>query len=313
MASLPRNSVRVGQAAVRLHEAQAHVAELRRHAVHVAAQDGGEVGVDHRGLAAADELHQRARVVRDGHLGEAGGARQLRHAPLVLRVGVAVHEGDGDGVQTGAAGVFEPAPRPFFVERPHDRAVRADALVHLEHARVGRLRQPDVEREDVRPVLVADAQRVAEAARGHVQRRRPRALQERVGRHRRAHAHVGDELRGDRLVAAQPEQVAHALDGGVLVARGVLREQLARAQAAARRPRHHVGERAAAVDPEAPALGWARRDGAPSHVAQVTTAPCRRSALHGRRSATCAAVTARRQSRAGPRTGCARRGRAATG
>ncbi len=54
---------RVGQSAVRLHEPQPHVAQLRRHAVDVVPQDGGEVGVDHRGLAAAHQLHQRARLV----------------------------------------------------------------------------------------------------------------------------------------------------------------------------------------------------------------------------------------------------------
>ena len=243
---------------MRLHEAQAHPAQSRRHAVHVPAQDGGEAGVDHRGLAAADELHQWAGVVRDGDLGEPGGARQFGHAPLVLRVRVAVHEGDRHRVQSGAVSFLQPPPRPVLVERPHHHAVGADALVHLEHLRVRRLGQRDVEGEDVRPVLVADAQCVAEAARGHVERRRPGTLQERVGRHRGAHADVGDELRRHRLVLRQPEQPPHPCDGGVLVARGVLGEELLREQAAPRRARHHVRERAAAVDPEAPAFGRAR-------------------------------------------------------
>ena len=196
--------------------------------------------------------------MRDRDLGQAGGARQLRHAPLVLRVGVALHEGDRDRVQPGAASLVEPALRPLLVEWPHDFAARADALVHLEHLRVRGLRQPDVEREDVRPVLVADPQRVAEPARGHIERRRAGALQERVGRHGGAHAHLGDELRGDRHVAARPSRRRTPFDGGVVVACRVLGEELAREQAAVPAPRHHVGERAAAVDPEAPALGRTR-------------------------------------------------------
>ena len=274
----------VGEAAVRLHEAQPHPAELRRHAVHVAAEDGGEVGVDHGRLATADQLHERAGLVRDGDLREAGGACQLRHAPLVSWMGVAVHEGDGDRVESGAAGFLEPAPRLVLIQRPDDRPVGAHALVHLEHARVDGFRQADVEREDVRPVLVADAQGVAEPARGHVERRRAGALQERVGRHRRAHAGLGDELRRYRLVAFERQEAPHPFDGGVRVSRRVLGEELAREQAAAGRSRHHVGERAAAIDPEAPALG---RSGTPHsgfisrHGARL---PCATSDARGSRS-----------------------------
>ncbi len=261
----------VGESSVRLHETQAHVAQLRREGVDVAAQDGGEVGVDHGRLAAPDELDQRARLVRDGDLGEAGGARQLRHAPFVFRVGVAVHEGDGDRFVAGAAGLAKAARRALLVERAYDVAVGADALVHLEDSRVHRLRQPDVECEDVRPVLVADAQGVAEAACGHVQRRRPGALEQRVGRHRRAHAHLGDELRRHQFIVAQPEQLAHPLDGGVRVPRRVLREQLTRDQAAVGPPCDDIGECAAAVDPEAPALGLVRA----SHSLLVAHHPAR--------------------------------------
>ena len=44
--------------------------------VDVAAQDRRQVGIDHRRVAAADELHQRADLVRDADLREAGLARQ---------------------------------------------------------------------------------------------------------------------------------------------------------------------------------------------------------------------------------------------
>ena len=42
-------------------------------------------------------------------------------------------------------------------------AVRTDALVGLDHAAVQQLGQHDLAVEDARPLLVADAQRVAEA------------------------------------------------------------------------------------------------------------------------------------------------------
>ena len=42
---------------------QAHAAELGRHPVDIAAQDRRQIGVDHGGVAAADQLHQRAHLV----------------------------------------------------------------------------------------------------------------------------------------------------------------------------------------------------------------------------------------------------------
>ena len=212
IASLPRNRPRVGEAAVRLHEAQAHVAELRRHAVHVAAQDGGEVGVDHGGLAAADELHERAGLVRDGDLGEAGGARQLRHAPLVLRVGVAVHEGDGDGVEAGAAGLLQPAPRAVLVERAHDRRrprrrarpprARARRPAPAAGCRARRCPAGPGSRCAARRRSRAWSRRASATPRARGARWSPPSCP--CGPRRRRSAGIGSS-------ALQPEQIAHAL------------------------------------------------------------------------------------------------------
>ena len=53
---------RVGEPAVRLHEraSRAVAAARRATAIDIAAQDRREIGVDHGGVAAADQLHQRA-------------------------------------------------------------------------------------------------------------------------------------------------------------------------------------------------------------------------------------------------------------
>ena len=210
--------------------------------------------------------------MRDGDLREAGGARQLRHAPLMLRVAVAVHQGDGHRLVAGAAGLAQPAPRRLLVQWDHHGAVGAHAFVHLEDATVHRLRQADVEGEDVGAVLVADAQRVAAAARGHEERALAAPLEQGIGGHCGAHAHLGDERRGERLAAPQAEEVANALHGGVVVAPRVLRQQLARGQSTVGTACHHVGERAAPVDPEAPA-GHRRvfLDGVACHERQATT------------------------------------------
>ena len=205
----------------------AHARELRRNAVDVAAQDGGEVGVDHGRLAAADELRQRAHLGRDRDLREPRGARQLGHAPLVRGAAVAVQQGDRHGPVAGAAGFVQPAPRLLLVQLPHHGPVGAHAFVNLKHAFVHRCRQADVEGEDVGAVLVADAQRVAEAAGGHQQRWARRAV--RAARWWPRWCPCAPRRPGgrDRLAGRQAEQLAHALHGRVGVARGVLREQLA--------------------------------------------------------------------------------------
>ena len=58
---------------------------------------------------------------------------------------------------------------------------------------------------------------------------------------------------GRRSPLRQAQQVADALDRRILVLLGVLREQLVDPDRPVRRPADHVGERAAAIDPELPA------------------------------------------------------------
>ncbi len=144
--------------------------------------------------------------------------------------------------------------RRRLVERPPDLAVRAHALVDLDDARVQRLGQHDLPREDARPVLVGDAERVAEPARDRQRRRLALALEQRVGGDGRPHLHRRDRRAGvERLSRAAAEQAPDAFDRGVAILRRALRQQLVRHEPAVRAPRDDVGERAAAVDPELPA------------------------------------------------------------
>src|SRR5690606_27238364 len=78
-----------GEPAGGLHEHQPWAAvtaeaELAGNLVDVAAQDRREVGVDHGGVAAADQLHQRRDLVADGDLRKADLAGDLGDALLVL-------------------------------------------------------------------------------------------------------------------------------------------------------------------------------------------------------------------------------------
>ena len=249
---LALEQLRVGEAAVRLHEHQPHaLAELLRHPVDVAAEQRREVRVRHRGVAAADELHQRARPVAGGDLGKADGAGQLGQRELVLRVTVAVHEHDGDRPDPVRVRLAQRRFGSGRVERDQHFAVRRHPAVHLRHALVEHLRKHDPQIEQVRPGLVADAERVAEAPVDHQQRAVALALEKRVGGDGGAHLDGVDA--GDGIAGGDAQKVADALDGGVAVVLRVVGEELAGHESAVGTAGYHVGEGPTTVDPELPA------------------------------------------------------------
>ena len=106
---LALEQLRVDQAAVRLHEHQPDVAERARELIDIAPEDGREIGVDHRGVAAARRASSaatpggsprpgrsrcRARVRRAPARGRGGGSRASArsrargcHAPGRLQIG----------------------------------------------------------------------------------------------------------------------------------------------------------------------------------------------------------------------------------
>ncbi len=255
--SLPRNDGPVGQPAVGLHEQQPDAGELGRHLVDVPAQHRREVGVHHGGVAPGDQPHQRADLMRLADLCKPDPAGDRADPLLVRRVPVAVHA-DHRG---GAEPVREGRPQLLFdrvgVERADHLAVRADPLRHLDHPVVELLGEHDVAVEDARPVLVADAQRVAEPLGDHQDGRLALPLEQRVGGHRGAEPDGGDLAGGQRRSRRDAEQVPDPGHGGVAVGRAD-REQLVRDQRPVRPPGHDVGERPAPVNPEVPLLGQAR-------------------------------------------------------
>jgi hypothetical protein len=140
-----------------------------------------------------------------------------------------------------------------LVQRLHHVAVRADALLGLDHAAVQQLGQHDVAVEQARAVLVGDAQRVAKAARGDQQRGLALALQQRVGGHRGAHLHALDLLGRDRLPGRRPSRWRMPATAASRYCSGLSLSSLCVTSVPSGPPAHHVGEGAAAVDPELPA------------------------------------------------------------
>ncbi len=261
----------IGQTAVGLHELQLRpfrrcggadsrrdsvdCADSRRDSVDVAAQDRGQVGVGHGGVAAGNDLDQRVHLVADRDLPETDLARSGGQRCLVLGVPVAVHQHDGYGLHAALTRRGHAFCGHRQIQRAQHCAVRGDALVDLEHLRIQHLGQHDVELEQMRSGLVADAQHVTESRRGDEQGRHAAALQQRIGRHRGAHLHRPDPVRRQRLAPRHFEQVGDGGGGCVVVAARVLAQQLVRDETAVGPPGHDISEGAATIHPEVPAKG----------------------------------------------------------
>ena len=270
----------VDQPAVRLHEHQPDVAERCGDPVDVAPQNRRQIGVDHGGVAAADQLHQGRDLVADRDLGEAERARQLGERQLMRVVAIAVHQHDRQRAPAARQTRREIGLGLGQVDRPLDRAVGAHALLDLDHVGVQHLGQHDVPGEDVGAVLVADAQRVAEAGGDREHGRLPAPLEQSVGGHRRAHLDRVDRARGDRLVRREAQQLADALERRVFVLLGVVGQEFVYPNRALGVARDDVGERAAPVDPELPvrtrARAWSSpllRNAAPARSAATLAEP----------------------------------------
>jgi hypothetical protein len=120
---------------------------------------------------------------------------------FVLVISIAVQQRDRARSDAALERCAQLALRLLQIERTHDVAVRAHALVDLDDLLVQHRRQLDVPHEQLRTMLITDAQRVGEAAGDRENGAIALALEQRVGRDRRAHPHDVDLTGRDRLVA----------------------------------------------------------------------------------------------------------------
>src|ERR1700694_1116242 len=108
--------------------------------------------------------------------------------------------------------------------------------------------------EQARAVLVGDTQRIPETARDRQHGRFALALQQSIGGNRGSHFYRFDLLRRNRRVSWNAEQMANTGNCGILVLPGIVRQQLMGRQRAIGPLCDYVGESAATVYPELPAL-----------------------------------------------------------
>ncbi len=189
------------------------------------------------------------------YLAETHVPAELGGRLFMLGVLPGVHEHDRHCVDAVCARRLQSGDRRLEVEQFLYRAVGADALLHLHDLLVELLGQDDLLGEDIGPRLIGDPERVAKALGDQKQHSVALALQQRVGGHRGAHLHLADQVRGDRRVRTDAQQVANSLQRRVGIGLGIVRKQLAGMEFPCRVAADDVGEGAAAVDPEIPLPG----------------------------------------------------------
>jgi hypothetical protein len=158
-----------------------------------------------------------------------------------------VHEDDGHRPAAAIESRLKPGARRSLVERPKQGAVGANALVDLDHRFVERLGKDDLTGKDLRPRLVPDPERIAEAGGDGERDALALALEQGIGGDRRAHP---DEI--DLAAAGLGEDQADSGDSSIVVTFRIFRKQLAHDQPSVRRSGDDVGEGPAPVDREGP-------------------------------------------------------------
>ena len=123
-----------------LHEQQRRIAQSAgkplAQLAHIPVQHRGKVRVGQRGIAAGDQLHQRAGGMGNRDLPKTNLPGDLRGPPFVLREPVAMQKDDGDAVHVPRLRRNKLGAKTCFVQRGDDLAPCRDALVGLDHVAV---------------------------------------------------------------------------------------------------------------------------------------------------------------------------------
>ncbi len=243
----------VCQTAVGLHEIQGRRPELGHNTIHIVVQHGRQIGIDDCRVSPRHQTQQRAYLVTDRDLREASVVRELRESLLGLRELPGMRERDGDCLEALRLSACQHRTHRGLIDGAQTAAGRVASAADFLDRREQRLGLANLQIEQTRTGLRADAQQVCKAGVDQQQRASALVLEQRVRGHRRSHLDAADGVGGDFCIGRQIEGRADPGDRGILVARGIVAQQLDGAQTAVRRACHHVREGTAAIDPELPA------------------------------------------------------------
>jgi len=192
----------------------------------------------------------------DGNLGEADCRRDLGDLALMVGKGIGMHEGDGDGPGAGGVSGSQCLLGLDPVQGRFDGSVGKHALLDFKDGFVNLFGLDDVLGENVGTGLISDPERVAKTLCRDQDGSVALAFEQRIGRNRGSHFDSGDVGCGYLRARPKSHQVANPLYRGVRVGFGIFRQQFVRNDGPLGSAGNHIGERAAAIDPEIP---FARR------------------------------------------------------
>jgi len=160
-------------------------------------QDRTHGGLEHRRLPAGHQTGQRTHLVGERHLLKAKRLQPRAELLLMAPIGGAVQQGNGDtavaiGLRRGDGGL-EGLIQHEGLELS---TVGGQTALDLDHPPLQRLGPADGERKQIRAVLITDREQIGEALVDQQQGGGAVPLQEGIGSHGGAQAHLRHQARG---------------------------------------------------------------------------------------------------------------------
>jgi hypothetical protein len=124
---------------------------------------------------------------------------------------------------------------------------------HLDHAVLEWRRPLHRQGKQIGAVQIADADQIGQALVDQQHDRGTPVLEQGIGGHRGAEPQLTDRRRWDQLGGGQLEQPGHGPNSGITRIARLDRQHFAHPELPGRIQRHHIGEGAAPIDPDAPA------------------------------------------------------------
>ena len=157
-----------------------------------------QIRVHYRGFGPGQQLDERRQLRRTDHVLEAAVTQERGQFLLVLPVAIAVHQRHGRRADAPLEELLRLLRQSSAVQFPQHAAVRLQPFVHLYHRFVERRRLFHFQREQLRPLLVADPQQIAQPPGDEQRYPHPASFQQGVGpaRRRQPHRHRRQVLFG---------------------------------------------------------------------------------------------------------------------
>jgi len=169
-----------------------------------------------------------------------------------------VHQGDGTTAQTRDAMGPQPTDESGIDhQRLQFAPLRIKTTLNLLNRRDQRGRHGNLQREEVPPVLITDAQQIGQARVSEQKYWLPLALKQSIGGHGGSQSKLLNARSGTK--AFRRHEGLDRIHRWIALKAGLHRQHLAHDEPSVRPSCHHIGEGAAAIDRELPAGQSAER------------------------------------------------------